>query len=240
MYNSLVSIVALTMTIALTSCSSGAGWLPFMGWMEEEQKCREQKFILSEIITEPDLLAPIKSIALLNIPNPHYYLPYHLDRDTKKYEGLNFSAITQQHLIAYLEAKGYRVIVTSVDRDNPYKLLDDYSHLNIPDVDAFLDLAPVGVGFNMSPWTHESIVYGPNVSVVVRLVSADSKKILYAESVQYGYGKNPFIEGIKIDAPLDDNFEDRDTLKSQNEKAIEQLVRGIDAVSRVIAEKLSR
>lgn len=243
MYNSFVLIVVLTMTIALSSCYGGM----IIDNIIEEQKCLEQHYIFSEIITEPDLLAPIKSIALLNIPNPHCYLPYYLDaeptivgKDTRKYEGFNFSVITQQHLIELLEAKGYHVILFSVNRDNPHKLLDDYSHLNIPDVDAFLDLAPVKVGFNMSPWTHESLVYGPYVSLVVRLVSADSKKILYAESVQYGYGKNYFIEGSKIDAPLDDNFEDTDPLISQNEKAVEQLVRGIDAISRSIADRFSR
>lgn len=232
MYNSIALIAVLSMATVLSSCGMGA-WI-------DEQKLKEQRFIHSEIITEPDLLAPVKSIALLNIPNPPYYLPYYLDKGKKKYEGFNFSVITQQHLIEHIEAKGYRVILFSVNRDNPYKLLDDYSYLNIPDVDAFLDLAPVGVGFNMSPWVSDVILYGPHVSVVVRLVSVDSKKILYAESVQYGYGKNPFIEGSKIDSPLDDNFEYTKNLESQNEKAIEQLVRGIDAVSRAIADRLSR
>ncbi|MFC1589820.1 hypothetical protein ACFL3P_06085 [Pseudomonadota bacterium] len=251
MKNLLALIVVLTMTIALSSCAS-MGIFSGMDEWKERQKWMEQKLIYSEteMIAKPEVLAPIKSIALLNIPNPHYYLPYRLEvgstivgKDTIKYKGFNFSAITQQHLIEYLEANGYRVILLSVKRDRQYELLDDYSQLNIDDVDAFLDLAPVQIGFTINPWGWKGI-HGselrPHMSVVVRLVSADSKKILYAESVQYGYNKNPFFDSTMIDSPPDDSFDDADTLISQNEKAIEQLVRGIDAISHAIAERLER
>lgn len=244
MYNSLVFTAVLTMTIALSSCSSGGLGLA-IGIKQE--KWMEQKFIFSEIITEPDVFAPIKSIALLNIPNPHYYLPYYLEveptvagKETKRYEGFNFSVIAQQRLKEYLKEEGYHVILVSVNRDNRYKLLDDYSRLNIPEADAFLDLAPVEVGFKKNPWNPFASEVGPHVSVVVRLVSAKSKKILYAESVQYGYDKNPLFDSTRIDSPPDDYFEDMNTLKSKNEKAVEQLAHGVDAISRAIAERLSR
>jgi hypothetical protein len=201
----------------------------------------EQKFIAKTTL-EPGILLPIKNIALLGVPNPRYYwvrvAKTTAGKDTEVYGDFNFAVIAQRSLMEHLEAKGYQVNVSSVSRHNRYELIDDYQSLNIPDADAFLDVAPVEVGFKPNPWRPFSEV-GPHVSLVVRLVSADSRRVLYAESAQYGYDKNPFATGIKIDSPPDHKFKNVAALKADRQKAIEQLMVGIDAISSAIAEKLT-
>lgn len=239
-----ISLILLSTAIALSSCAG----IP------------EQKFV-TQTTFKQDNLQQVKSIALLDVPNPpHYYLGggvgpatfflgalgaaaelSAVGKDTKEYADFDFAAISQRGLKKYLELKGYHVTSVSVNRDNPHALLGDYSLLNVTGVDAFLDLAPVEVGFKRKTWAGPfAREVGPHVSVVVRLVSADSKEILYEESVQYGYDKNPFAAGTRIDAPTEHRFKNTDAMKSEKESAIDQLEQGINAISHVISEKLSQ
>jgi hypothetical protein len=244
MYRYFTLITVLTVTILLSSCAG----IP------------KQSFI-SKTTFESDRLRPIRSIAILDVPNPpHYYLGggigpatfflgglgaaielSSVDKDTKEYRDFNFAEITQQRLKKHLEAKGYHVILVRTKRGDQYKLLDNYSSINIPGVDAFLDLVPVEVGFKRKafagPFSKE---IGPHVSMVFRLISSNSKKVLYTESVQYGYDKNPFASGTKIDSPPNHKFKNTNAMKAHKQKSFKQLVQGIDTLSRVIAKRLPR
>ena len=218
----------------------------------EKQKWMEQEFIFYKDIDDPEALSKIRTIALLSIPNPHHYLPYNLNQDPskgskeQKYKGLNFSSVAEKYHKDYLETEGFHVILVGVERENQYKLVDDYSRIHVPEADAFLDIVPVEVGFELrtyppfTKWPPFPSEVWPRISVVVRLVSAHSKEILYAESIQYGHNLNPLLESTRITTPPDHKLENKDALKSQNEKAVEQLEYGINAVSRVIAKKISR
>jgi hypothetical protein len=228
---------------ALSGC--GAGSLVVAQDIVEKEM-PDQRFI-SKTTLEPDALLPIKIIALFNVPNPRYYLwgrpseTFAVDNAKQDSGDFNFSEIAQRTLKEHIEASGYRVIPAGVVRDNKYELLQDYSDINIPGVDAFLDFAPVQVGYKILAWRGPfTRKVGPNVSVVVRLISADSKKVLLAESIQYGLEKNLLVNGAKVESPPDYIFKNKEALNKQKGKAFGQLEQGIDAISRVIAERLSQ
>ena len=240
MYRYFASIMVLTVVFILSGCELAAALAI------SEAEIPDQGFI-SKTTPEPDALLPIKIIALLDIPNPRYYLwgrpgqTITVASNKGDPGDFDFSVIAQRTLKEHLEASGYRVITASVTRDNKYELLQDYSHINIPGVDAFLDLAPIQVGYKIlalrGPFTRK---LGPNVSVVVRLISADSKMLLLGESIQYGFEKNPLVKGARIDSPPDYIFKNKEALNEQKGKAFEQLEQGIDAISLVITERLSQ
>jgi hypothetical protein len=219
----------------------------------------EQKFVQEEK-AETKAFSTIKTIALLDVPNPpHYYLGEGIGpltfffgalgaaaelsqagKDSKEYGEFNFAAVTQQRLIEHLTAKGYRVQVVTVNRTNKYRLLDDYKPLNIPGADAILDVAPVEVGYKTSPLSGPfASEVGPHLSMVFKLISGESKELWYSASAQYGYAKNPFVTGIRLDAPLDHKFNNVDTLKANKQKAIEQLIDGINALSKSISARIA-
>lgn len=231
MYRYIASIMVLTVVFVLSGCELAAALAV------SDAEIPDQSFI-SKTTPEPGALLPIKIIALLDIPNPRYYLwgrpgkTITVANNNEDPGVFNFSVIAERTLKEHLEARGYRVIPASVIRDNKYELLQDYSHINIPGVDAFLDLAPIQVGYKILAWRGPfTRKVGPNVSVVVRLISADSKKVLLAESVQYGFEQNPLVNGAKIESPSEYIFKNKKALIAQKEKAFEQMAQEIDAVS---------
>lgn len=215
---------------------------------------------IAEKKVEPNTYPKIKTIALLKIPNPpHYNLGGgigpatfffgHLGaaaelssvgKDTQEYGNFTFNTIAEDKITKYLAQYGYKTKIVRIKRVKPYNLIDDYSSLNISQVDAILDVVPIEVGFKREafagPFTTE---IGPHVSIAINLVSTKLKKVIYSKSAQYGYDKNPFVTGIKIDSPQNHKFKDTNEFKSNKSKAIDQLIIGIDTLSKAIVKDLA-
>jgi len=231
-------------------------------------------FAASPRVVEPQPFLPppgesIKSIALLKISEPRGYflgegglgaggaifgIPGILVDTFKtpnhpEYESVDFhfSAVAERRLTEHLKAAGFSVVSVPVDRKKPNQLLRDYKGLSVPNVDAYLDIAALGVGYRKSfsgawPFAHK---VGPYVSVAVRLVSARSKQILYADIIEYAWSKarNPGVEGTDIDAPDDHVFENTEAVQmdlvSPDSRSIPALTQGIDVGMRTIVSAFS-
>lgn len=208
---------------------------------------------------DPDSLASIRTIAVLDIPNPrHYWLGEgagtgtlllgplgmaaelsNVGANADLYDDFSFADIAQRRLASRLESHGYRVINRDVTRTEQHSLLDDYRALDVEGVDAFLDVVPVAVGFKGSQaFTLALPDLGAHVTVVARLVSAESKNVLYAETISYGYGK--LAGATWIDPPPDQDFENAGELKANMDEALVQLTAGIDTVAEAIADRLGK
>jgi hypothetical protein len=75
---------------------------------------------------------------------------------------------------------------------------------------------------------------------VIRLVAADSNQVIYAGSIQYGSDVNGLVSGVVIEAPEDQRFKSSKALRAEKGEAVERLVRGIEAISMNIADKMSK
>lgn len=228
-------------------------------------------------VVEPQSFLPppgesIKTIALLKVPEPRGYFlgegglsaggailgipgilvdtfstPNHPEYESADF---HFSAAAERLLTEHLKAAGFSVISVPVDRKKPNQLLRmrNYKALSVPNVDAYLDVVALGIGYRKSfsgawPFAHK---VGPYVSVAVRLVSARSKKILYADIIEYAWSKahNPGVEGTDIDAPDDHVFESTEAVEldlgsADRRRSIAQLTHGIDAGMRTIVSAFS-
>jgi hypothetical protein len=162
--------------------------------------------------------------------------------------GFHFSAEAERLLTAHLKAAGFNVIVVPVERKKPYQLVDDYKALSVPNVDAYLDVAPGGVGYRKSTFSAfpgAARKVGPIVGVVVQLVSARTKKVLYAETLEYGWRKaTAGNTGVDIEAPDDHIFKNVDALETDlmsgaGSRSLTQLVHGIDLVMRQVVSAFS-
>ncbi len=190
-----------------------------------------------ESTMEPSKLLPVKTIALLEIPEPPNY-----GRDTRfaaqnaEYGELSFGNTAQAILGSILKKNGFEVIQYSPNRENEHQLIYDYSNLDYHGADAFLDVVPVEVEYK---FFFEKT--GPHVSASFRLISAASYEKIYAGSIQYGWndvGVRLRSAGVEIESPENHVFESSDILKANKTKAAEWLVLGIEAISSSIGEKI--
>jgi hypothetical protein len=160
-----------------------------------------------------------------------------------EYAGFNFAPVAQRQLINHLKAAGYNVVVVPAAREKPNQLLKSYNALPTTGVDAYLDIAPTGVGFQGSYAPFAKKV-GPHVSLFVRLVSARTKDILYQDYIHYGWGIAPAIAGTELDAPEAHVFKktkvlEDDLMSADKQKSIAQLTHGIDVVMQTIVSAFS-
>jgi hypothetical protein len=208
----------------------------------------------------------IKSIAVLKIPEPQfgYFLgeggsgpgatlvglrgllqgwtrPHH-----PEYAGFQFTAVAERLLTEHLKAAGFNVITVPVERKKRNQLLRNYEALSVPNVDAYLDVATLGVGYrqNLNPYSTDEKV-GPYLCVVVRLVSARSKNILYADTIQYGWRQAKIkIDGTDIDAPEQHVFENKEAAgaaltEGAQGRGIAWLSQGMDVAMRTMVGAFS-
>jgi hypothetical protein len=122
-------------------------------------------------------------------------------------------------------------------------LIEDYNSLDIEGVDAYIDIAPISVGYKQSERggvAYEDI--GPILEVVVRLISAKTKEVLYADTITYGWAKTSvkLIRSVNFESPPEHQFINKADLKANKERAIQQLIQGIEKVSLEIARNFSR
>lgn len=101
-----------------------------------------------------------------------------------------------------LTAAGYNVMLVSVSREEPGKLLESYDGIDAASVDAFPDVAIESMAFAtghplLSPYRRPASV------VHVALIDGRTHVKPYSEKFMYGH-HNPFMSGTDLDAP--DNF----------------------------------
>ena len=216
--------------------------------------------IIAETELKTNRLESINSIALLTIPDPPYYffgeggtgefshLFYPIadvaersayGEDTAEYGEFSFGKTSQSFLKQFLEENNYEVFEYTVNRGNIFGLVDDYESLDIKGIDAYLDVAPVLIGYKEQQFSTSS-ESRPYALVVARLVTANTNEVIYAGSIQYGWNPNLSAAGIKIESPEDHKYATKEDLKANKEQAITRLMQGIEVVSLNIAKKISK
>lgn len=148
--------------------------------------------------------------------------------------GFDFSTTFSQTLKSKLEAEGYKVVIVPVSRPKPMALVDDADQFKDITADAILDVAVWSVGYANINITDND--FRPDIKVDVSLKSLKGSK-LYSETIMYGY-HNPFMSATDIDSPKDYYFDNRDRLLENPEKAKEGLMKGVDAVTGHVAQRL--
>ena len=160
---------------------------------------------------DPGVRAQIKSIGLLTIYNPTLYdtldfagpegvsgliAPGRFGgaraSDLRKDQfqammassGFDFSKALTDRLKAELQGAGYLVIDVFATRDSLKALVKDYSNLN-PNVDSYLDIAAVFIGYNCNDKAF-SRTYRPRIIVHANLIRSSTKELTYAELINYG------------------------------------------------------
>ena len=237
MNRSYLLALIISNTILLSSCGVGFAVVGVMaivptgiGFAIVTDHNRQKQLRMSEIDIKPSKLLSVKTIALLKIPDPSLH-----GRDTAlgenpgEYEEFSFSKTAQDILIQQLEEYGFEVIEFPVIRENKFHLISNYASLDIEVADAYLDVVPIDIEYNL---------HGPHVSAVVRLVMADTTEVIYASSVQYGQGMEKSVSGIRIESQEDHSYESNEALIKDKEVAIERLVQGVEAVSSRIAQEI--
>jgi len=214
-----------------------------------------QKPIPTKFLTI-DKLNSIHSIALLEVPDPAYYYfgegsggasfmfgiigtigeGLATGKDSHEYGDFSFAKNIQHSLRQYLQENNFKVIQTAVNRGEKVALVKDYDSLDIKGVDAYLDVVPLDVGYKQSDLGgvyYEDI--GPILSVVVRLISADTKEVLYADTISYGWAPATIFYYVDFESPIEHQFVNLDSLRKNKEKAFDHLKEGIEKVAFEIA-----
>ncbi len=189
---------------------------------------------IAETEINADELISVKTIALLEIPDTPGYWESELE-----FEG--FNSTMQKFLKRHLEESGFKVIDLPADRKNSLHLKDNYLGFDSEVADAYLDIAPVFIGYVSSTFDKRyDDGFGPNETVALRLVSAVSTKVIYAGTVQYGWAMDLSLPGIKIESPEEHGFESLESISIQKAEAIQRLEYGIESISLSISRKFSK
>jgi len=189
----------------------------------------------SETVIKSNDLLSIRTIAILEIPEPpNYGRDIGFATENAEYEGLSFGNTAQTYLNQYLNKYGFDVIECSPIRVEEHRLMVDYAYLDIKGADAYLDVVPIEVEYKFRFGKN-----GPHVSTSFRLVSAVSNEEIYTGSIQYGW-KDLGVRsaGVKIESPEDHKYESSEALLANKKEATEWLVQGIEAVSLSIGKSI--
>lgn len=203
----------------------------------------------------------IKTIALITVPNPTQYqavdwggkaslfgavggVATQADAKTMsraltkavKDANFDYSRAMQAALADRLKRAGFNVVAASARREAPEKLLSDYGNVPAGGADALLDINARVVGY--STYNIRDPDFRPHIQADVRLVSAKTRTVLYAEQVLFGY-HNPFISATHLPSGKQYYFKDFSLLMANQARAIEGLRRGTEAVADHIAKRLT-
>jgi hypothetical protein len=161
--------------------------------------------------------------------------------------GFRFPDVAERILTEHLKAAGFNVISVPVERKKSYQPLHNYKALSVPNVDAYLDVFSGGVGYRQSDSAPDfAQKVGPYVVISAQLVSARSRKILYADTIEYAWHKahRTGFPGSEIDAPAGQVYEDAeavemDLMSAGKHRSLAQLTHGIDLAMRGIVSGFS-
>jgi hypothetical protein len=156
----------------------------------------------------------------------------------------DFRKLMTEQVKENLTKAGYTVKIVNVPRVNSAQFLTSYRDMPVQ-ADAYLDIAPIAVGFVNNQ--HQQ--FEPWISLHVRLVSPDSQQLFYRNWFLYGKSsdwfplpsdesaeKMPLQYADEMPVSSEYHFEDFNELTNKKEKALEGLKVGI----RQIAEKIGR
>jgi hypothetical protein len=218
-------------------------------------------------------LSTINSIGLLEVPNLGNYAirrgdigleifvgdyiddtlrPIEYDKKSKEYSGYNFSEIVESTLKKELQLENYKIAQFSAERNNKNKFLVNYDGLNSEEVDAYLDVVPQILGYYrrdrelIDGVIYDSPPFYLYVSVIVQLVAADTKQVLYRDKITYrsstktSLGRMSSTSGTVIFSPDDRQFKNSRELKENMKLAFDQIAGRIETVMQEIAKKISK
>lgn len=215
------------------------------------------------VALRPDVTSKIKTVALITVSEPQAYVANDYGHPGVMFglvggvvagmstvnAGKNLNQITQasgftagenltRSMQDQLVKAGYKVSVIKVAHEKSGELLNSYESIDAGGADAILDLAIQNIGYAtehpmFSPhWRPASIVN-------VALVDTRTHEKLYSEKFMYGY-HNPFMSGTNLDAPTTYQFQNKDSMFSDSNKLIAGMQDSVNAVTRKVAENLSK
>jgi hypothetical protein len=218
-------------------------------------------------------LNSIKTIGLLEIPSLGTYAlrrgdiglevfvgdylddslrPIEYDKNSKEYSGYNFSEIAESSLKNELQLENYKVVQFPADRNNINRTLASYNGLNAEEVDAYLDVVPQILGYYQPDRELiDNVIYDTPpfylyVSVIIQLVDADTKQVLYRDKVTYrssttaSSGRVTSTSGTVIYSADDRQFKKPRELTENVESAFDEIAERIETVMQEIARKISK
>ena len=204
--------------------------------------------------------APIKTIALISVPNPPAYHAMDFGHPglafgavggavagTKaasttdvfnkaiRATGFDFSKQMRAALTPRLRQAGFNVVSVHVKREAPNKLIENYSKVPSAGADAFLDIAVRWVGYStVNLFDRE---FRPHIEVIVRLVSVRTKAVFYSEHVTFGY-HNPTQSATELPAERRYFYKDFEAVMANKATALNGLRQGVEAVAGHIVSQL--
>ena len=135
---SLLSGCELLIIMPATTILAGAE----VGLGIRDYRAKPAQPFIPEEETNSYKLQSVQTIVLLEIPDPPNY-----GKDTLQFREFSFGNNAQAFLKQFLQENNYDVIEYAPYRENKYRLVDDYSLLNLTFADAYLDVAPVEVEY---------------------------------------------------------------------------------------------
>ncbi|MCW8955521.1 MAG: hypothetical protein OQL09_01460 [Gammaproteobacteria bacterium] len=145
-------------------------------------------------------------------------------------------ALFNQQLATALKKSGYQVKYLKIKNKEPIKFIEDYSRFPNKGIDAYLDIT-MAVGYaTVNLFDND---YRPQIEVHAQLISSQTKEVLYAENIMYGY-HNPFLSATDIDAPQEHFFDNFSSFISKGDQVIGGLKTGIAVVSNHIGQQLQK
>ena len=217
----------------------------------------------SQVAVKPELKAQILRVALVRVAEPPAYVANDFgspglmfgavggavagvaamsvgDKVTLIAQNAGFSAGDRYTaaLQSKLESLGYAVKVVEAERDQPHKLIEDYSKVEAQDTDAILDVALQNVGY-ATEHPMFSPHWRPAAMVQVSMVTSNTHAVVYQEKFMYGY-HNPLMSGTDLDAPETYHFKGREALLADEAKLVAGMDASIEAVVQAIGTNLAK
>lgn len=209
----------------------------------------------SSIMLKPDAMTGIKSIAVIEMKEPAYFVmdlssgtPWGAAAEKKradeikpkfvgilKKEKFIFTKQLSQQLHRSLRKAGYKTYAIKAKRGDKPAFLESYEKYKSGKVDALLDILPLGAGYTLENALISNF-WRPQAEALVRLVDAKTGKILYQDRLMYGH-HNPFISGVDLDAPKKFHFNKREDIFKAGNKVI---VAGLKDGAKQIANYLGK
>lgn len=151
-------------------------------------------------------------------------------------EKFAFSCSLTKALKDELKNAGYFVEDVPVTRKDNKKLFKNYE-LNKKDVDAYLDVVGIFVGYNCKSFLGDRN-YKPRIIVYVNLIRSDDKKLLYSQLVNYG--EKSTIDCLYLPINEKYNFDSFERLLDSKAIFLDGLNAGIYNIAKSIAIDLSK
>lgn len=141
-----------------------------------------------------------------------------------------------QKLANALKKSGYRVKFLNIKNKESLKFIEDYSRFPTKGMDAYLDMTLTTGYATVNLFDND---YRPQIAVDVKLISAQSKEVLYSEQIMFGY-HNPFMSATDIDAPEQYFFDNFSVFISKPDQVVAGLKSGISIVADHIGQQLRK